>query len=284
MLVERRVSGKLERLVAEEEPVVALHGPRSVGKSTVLRLIAEGRGAPVVDLDDMEVREAVAGNLAAVTRGPAPLCIDEYQRLPDILDGIKARLNREGGRPGTAVITGSTRQVALPVTAQALTGRLHSVTIWPLSQGELAGAPEDLLERLSVRPEETAGAPDVYHLAEGVRGPGVRRRHAARGAPHWRRQGEWFDDFVRQSVERDALELSNIRQRQAMVDLLRHLTAQTGHLLNISKAAEAVGVGVSQDRRSPPPAVGGPVSRRPAARVGQDPPFPSQRPPQGARG
>lgn len=32
----------LARLVAEE-PVIALHGPRSVGKSTVLRILANGR-------------------------------------------------------------------------------------------------------------------------------------------------------------------------------------------------------------------------------------------------
>lgn len=65
----------------------------------------------------------------------------EHQRLPDILDARKARLNREGSLPGTAVITGSTRQDALPTTAQALTRRLHLLTIWPLSQGEVAGVP-----------------------------------------------------------------------------------------------------------------------------------------------
>jgi predicted AAA+ superfamily ATPase len=61
-----------------------------------------------------------------------------------------------------------------------------------------------------------------------------------------RRQGaaraRWFDDFVRASVERDALELSRVRERQAMADLLGHLTAQTGQLLNVSNAAESVGV------------------------------------------
>ncbi len=51
-------------------------------------------------------------------------------------------------------VTGSTRQDALPATAQALTGRLHSLTIWPLSQGEIAGVREDLLETLWVDPAE----------------------------------------------------------------------------------------------------------------------------------
>ena len=98
-LVPRRVSD----LLAEQmrtEPVIALHGPRSVGKSTVLRGFAEAAGGSVIDLDDVEVREAIQGNLAASVRAGAPICIDEYQRVPDILDALKARLNREGSPPG----------------------------------------------------------------------------------------------------------------------------------------------------------------------------------------
>ena len=80
-LVERRVSALLARLVAEE-PVIALHGPRSVGKSTVLRLLAETHAVEVIDLDDIEVREAVAGNLGLVTGGVTPVLIDEYSGFP----------------------------------------------------------------------------------------------------------------------------------------------------------------------------------------------------------
>ncbi len=241
-LVERRVSELLLDLVAVE-PVIALHGPRSVGKSTVLRAFAAGAGGSVVDLDDVEVREAVAGNLTAVVDGAAPLCVDEYQRVPDILDAIKARLNREGSLPGTAVITGSTRQDALPTTAQALTGRLHSVTIWPLSQGELAGVRENLLEALRADPagtiaqvpsSSTSRAGYVERVCVGGLPLALRRTGAARA--------RWFDDFVRASVERDALELSRVRERQAMADLLAHLAARTGQLLNVSNAAQAVGV------------------------------------------
>jgi len=241
-LLARRVSGLLARLAADE-PVIALHGPRSVGKSTVLRILAREHGVDVIDLDDIETRESVAGNLGLVTSGPAPLCIDEYQRVPDVLDAIKTRLNREGSLAGTAVITGSTRQDALPTTAQALTGRLHSLTIWPLSQGELAGSREDLLEGLRVDPaavvarhpsSDTTREDYAARVCTGGLPLAVRRSESARA--------RWFDDFVRQSVERDALELSRVRQRQSLVDLLTRMASQTGQLLNISKAAEAIGV------------------------------------------
>jgi predicted AAA+ superfamily ATPase len=232
----------LARLVAEES-VIALHGPRSVGKSTVLRILAKTHGVDVIDLDDIEIRDAVTGNLASVIGGATPLCIDEYQRVPDVLDAIKARLNREGSRPGVAVITGSTRQDALPRTAQALTGRLHTVTIWPLSQGELAASQENLLEGLHADPDTTVAqypASDttreeyVARVCAGGLPLAVRRSQSARA--------RWFDDFVRQSVERDALELSQVRQRQSLADLLARMASQTGQLLNITKAAEAVGV------------------------------------------
>lgn len=240
--VPRRVSGLLKDLVTVE-PVIALHGPRSVGKSTVLRGFAAEAGGSVLDLDDVQVREAVIGNLAAVAAGSAPVCVDEYQRVPDILDAFKARLNREGSLPGTAVITGSTRQDALPATAQALTGRLHALTIWPLSQGEIAGVPEDLIEALREDPDGvisrapssmTTRADYVERICAGGLPLALRRTGAARA--------RWFDDFVRACVERDALELSRIRERQAMAELLGLLAAQTGQLLNNSAAADKLGV------------------------------------------
>jgi uncharacterized protein len=214
-----------------------------VGKSTVLRILARSRGVDVIDLDDLEVRDAVLGNPSILTGGTTPLCIDEYQRVPEILDALKAKLNREGSHPGVAVITGSTRHDALPRTAQALTGRLHTLTIWPLSQGELMGSQENLLEALLADPRAVV----AQHQASSTRRQDYVERVCAGGLPlAVQRSGlaraRWFDDFVRQSIERDALELSQVRQRQALADLLTRVASQTGQLLNTTKVAEAVGI------------------------------------------
>ena len=167
-LVPRRVSDLLAEQV-RTEPVIALHGPRSAGKSTVLRGFAEAVGGSVIDLDDVEVREAIQGNLAASVRAGAPICVDEYQWVPGILDALKARLNREGSLPGTAIITGSTRQDALPATAQALTGRLHSLVIWPFSQGELGGVRETCSKCSRVMPTPSS----ALSRRQGRRGPSM---------------------------------------------------------------------------------------------------------------
>lgn len=241
-MVARRLSPILDAL-AHEEPVIALHGPRSVGKSTLLRNFAASRGVPVLDLDDNAVRDSVLANPTLAIGEHTPVCLDEYQRAPDVLDAIKARLNREGTLPGTAVLTGSTRHDALPRTAQALTGRLHVMTIWPLSQGEIGGITEDLVTALRDDPVAAVAA----HPSSKTTRSDYIERVCAGGLPlALRRDGvarnRWFDGYVNQSIERDALELARIRERQVLRDLLGRLAGRTGQVLNLSHASDGLGV------------------------------------------
>ena len=240
-MAARRLAPILDAL-AHEEPVIALHGPRSVGKSTLLATFAASRGVPVLDLDDNAVRDAVLANPSLAVCEHTPACLDEYQRAPGVLDAIKARLNAEGTLPGTAVLTGSTRHDALPRTAQALTGRLHVMTIWPLSQGEIGGTTEDLVTALREDPD---GAVAAYPSSTTTREDYI-ERVCAGGFPLALRRAagsrnRWFDDYVEQSIERDVLELSRVRQRQVLRDLLSRLAGRTGQVLNLSQASDALG-------------------------------------------
>lgn len=62
-----------------------LEGARPVGKSTLLAQIAEARGARLLDLDDELNRRRTADDPAFAVSGPGPVCIDEYQHVPDVL-------------------------------------------------------------------------------------------------------------------------------------------------------------------------------------------------------
>jgi predicted AAA+ superfamily ATPase len=116
----------------------------------------------VVDFDDLATRDAVASDPALFVSGPGPVCIDEYQHVPQLLDAIQAELNRDA-RPGRFVITGSARHDALPATAHSLTERLHRMTVYPFSQGAITAT------RLSVskltRPDATS-LQQFNHLLE----------------------------------------------------------------------------------------------------------------------
>ena len=224
-----------------QEPVVALQGPRTVGKSTLLTEIARRCGVTVIDLDEPEMSDAMAADPGVFVSGPAPVCIDEFQKAPVVLDAIKAELNRRLA-PGRFVITGSTRFDALPRAAQALTGRIHMIEMLPFSQGEIDGSREDFLEISMSDPvslltpyrSTTTRAEYVERICRGGMPLAVARAGTARQ--------RWFDDYVRVSLSRDVTELSRIRQGALLPALLRRLAAQTAQVLNVAAAARAAGL------------------------------------------
>jgi hypothetical protein len=240
-IVPRRILEITTRRLADE-PVIALQGARAVGKSTLLARLAERLGAELVDLDDPATRLAAAEDPSTFVEGPVPVCIDEYQHVPAVLDAIKAQLNRDL-RPGRFVITGSTRYDALPTAAQSLTGRLHLLTVWPLTQSEIEGASESVLAALMSEPASAiGGGVSRTNRAEYV------ARVAAGGMPialardEQSSRNRWLDDYTRLVLERDVQDLSKLRLVEHLPTLLRRLAAQTARPLNITVAADGAGL------------------------------------------
>ena len=125
-LAERRLGEVVEARLAEE-PVVVLNGPRTVGKSTLLSQLADRLGRAVIDCDDLATRAAVRSDPARFAESDQPVLIDEYQHVPELLDAIKAQLNRDL-RPGR-YISGRSNAVDNPARSRASpyrTGGHHS--------------------------------------------------------------------------------------------------------------------------------------------------------------
>lgn len=239
-IVARRLQDVVRGRMAAE-PVIILHGPRAVGKSTLLGGLARSMGRPIVDLDDLATRDAVRADPRLFVGGEGPVLIDEFQHVPEVLDAIKAELNRDT-RPGRFVITGSTRYATVPATAQSLTGRVHRADVRPLSQGEIAESREDFAELLTGDPALLVRATSTTTRRDYI------SRIVAGGFPMaLRRAGtmaraRWFDDYVESVLERDVLELSRVRQRRQLPRLLDQFASQTGQVLNIARVAATVGM------------------------------------------
>jgi len=248
--VSSMTSERINRRVIEvvtarmrEVPVLVLQGPRSVGKSTVLHQIAQASGAQVLNLDVPAVRRSVLADPSQFVEGPDTAFIDEYQRVPDILDAIKVEVDADF-RPGRFLLAGSTRFDALPRSTQALTGRVHFVSILPFSQGELAGVREDFLD---------IAVTDPQRLATGLGDRLTREEYAeliCRGgmpiavrSPQGRNR--WFDDYATSSLERDIAAITSLRRGAELPALFTRLASQTGQVLNVSAAARAVGLDVT---------------------------------------
>jgi len=87
-------------------------------------------------------REDAAGFLAGIA---GPVVIDEVQRAPELFLAIKAAVDRDR-RPGRFLLTGSANVLLVPRLAESLAGRMEILTLWPFSQGELAGAREAFVD------------------------------------------------------------------------------------------------------------------------------------------
>ena len=228
-----------------DSPVLLLEGPRSVGKSTLLRQIADSSGGRLVDLDDPATRAAALANASLLLGGEETVCIDEYQKAPHVLDVIKSELNIRTS-PGRFVLAGSARHDALPSTAQALTGRLSRLPVYPLSQGELAGVHEDFLVR-ALRDPTTLVTSQVSSTSRDE----YITRICAGGFPlaiaasTSQSRQRWFDDYAKLTLERDVRELSKLRQGQQLANLFTRLAGQTAQVLNVEGAARDIGLAPS---------------------------------------
>lgn len=239
-LIERRILPVLlDRM--RESPVVALQGARAVGKSTVLRQIADRHDVEVIDLDNETQRRLAEASAIDVVDGRSPVCIDEYQRVPAVLQAIKAQLNQrhENGR---YLVTGSSAFWALPRGTQSLTGRLQLLEIMPFSQGEIDGIHEDFLDVALRDPsrfnENRAAGTSRSEYAERICRGGLPLAVTTSG----RARNRFFQSYVGAELARDVLDLANIRQVNVLPRLLDRLAGQSAQLLNVAKAGAAVGL------------------------------------------
>jgi predicted AAA+ superfamily ATPase len=242
-IYERRI-GRVARNRMVDESVVLLEGPRSVGKSTLLRQLAEAHHAEVIDLDDIAVRQAVEANPTLFASGPSPVCFDEYQKFPPVLDAIKAELNKRDA-PGRFLLAGSTRHDALPITAQSLTGRLNRLPVYPLTQTEIEGTGVNLVHTMFEEPESlvwretstTAREDYIERVADG--GFPLALARSSRAS-----KNRWFDDYTKLTLERDATEFATIKRANLLPALLASLAGQTAQVLNIARVSEKAGLNI----------------------------------------
>lgn len=240
-LAERRLEEVVEARLAEE-PVVVLNGPRTVGKSTLLSELAGRLGRAVIDCDDLAIRAAVRSDPARFVESDQPVLIDEYQHVPELLDAIKAQLNRDL-RPGRYVLAGSTRYATLPEAAQALTGRVDIIPVLPLSQGEIGDVRETFVARLldgagiDMTPTQASTPRDEYARRATSGGMPVALRR-----PLGRSRSRWFSNYVNLVIDKDVLDISRVRQREMLPRLLGQLATRSGQVLNMAGVSGTIGL------------------------------------------
>ena len=73
------------------------------------------------------------------------MVIDEIQLVPELLRPIKVAVDLDP-TPGSFLLTGSSRILALRNLPDALPGRMEVIELWPFSQGEISSEPDHFID------------------------------------------------------------------------------------------------------------------------------------------
>lgn len=228
----------------DDTRVVLVNGARQCGKSTLVGQIGADRGAEWRSLDRAATRQAAAFDPTEFVTGAGRMVIDEVQRVPELLLAIKETVDADP-RPGRFLLTGSARVLGLRGLPDALPGRMETIELWPLSQGEIEGRPDgfvDAVFALGPRFSHTSGERRADYIDRIVRGgfPEAVARTA-------RRRERFLDSYVSDLINRDVIQLSQIERGPEMRTLTRLVAARSGQLL--------VPGGLGNELRLPQPTV-----------------------------
>src|SRR5690606_900439 len=130
-------------------PVWFLLGPRQVGKSSVLRRMADANREFILLDDPLTRAQATHDPVLFGKNLKPPVCLDEIQYVPELLSSVKILADQKPG-PGAIWLTGSQSFEVMKGVQESLAGRVGIVRLLGLSDFEHPGkkpSPSDRWER-----------------------------------------------------------------------------------------------------------------------------------------
>ena len=229
----RRAAGLVADALSDTR-IVLVNGARQSGKSTLVAAQAQLSGADWFSLDRGSTLEAARNDPTSFVRQANPMVIDEVQRAPELFLAMKELVDAEP-TPGRFLLTGSARVLGLRTLPDALPGRMETIELWPLSQGEIDQAPDGFVDSLF------AYGPDARHDSDEDR-TGYVSRIVRGGFPEAvarepRRRRRFHQGYVADLVNRDVRQLSTIERGQQLRTMLDVLAARSGQVLSANSVA-----------------------------------------------
>lgn len=221
---------------------VMLTGARQVGKSTMLKALAQGTDRVFVSMDNADIRDLAQRDpkLFFQMYRP-PILIDEVQKAPALFEQIKLMCDESDER-GRFWLTGSQSKKLLKQAGDSLAGRICILKMFSLSAKELAGRADDIPDDYSFSSflKRSHNDPmnnilDVYdRIWEGGMPDMVSMDTELRRA--------YWDSYLDTYLMRDAVDDNGIQDTEGFRKFLRACAAFSGELLNYNDLGNVAGV------------------------------------------
>jgi uncharacterized protein len=218
-MIKRHIISQIEK-AAKIFPVIAVLGPRQVGKTTLVKEFMQTIDKPSVYLDLEKPADFLRldePELFFASNKDSCIVIDEIQNKPEIFSLMRSVIDQDR-LPLRFIILGSASISLLQQTSQSLAGRIAYIELNPFNLNEI-GYPQNL-----------------------------ERHHFLGGFPMaWLSESEeygklWLDNFIETYVSRDLPQLGLNVFPATLRRLWEMLAWQNGGLLNLSSISKSIGL------------------------------------------
>ena len=239
--IERALERKFLRMDAFFKAVLVT-GARQVGKTTMLKHLAEGRDRTYVTLDNLMTRTlAQTDPVLFFQTYKLPILIDEVQKAPQLFEQIKIMCD-DSDETGLFWLTGSQQFSMMKNVRESLAGRIGILELFSLSRSEIEGTifadeldfslPCLLARQTRVKKNNIL---DVFeHIWRGGM-PQVLHADAEQ-------RQEYYDSYIDTYLMRDIAEAGGITDTVRFRRFLLACAALAAEQINYKTLADAAGI------------------------------------------
>ncbi len=219
-MITRYLQTKLEGFI-DNNPAVALLGPRQAGKTTLALTIAKRRNSIYLDLESEQDRAKLSQAELYLSQHEDKLVIlDEVQRAPELFQNLRGLIDKgrqKGLRSARFLLLGSASIELLKQSSESLAGRIAYLELPPLHAIEVSPPQQEQLWTRGGFPDSLLASDDLISF-------------------------QWRLDFIRTYLERDIPQLGPRIPAETLRRFWVMLAHNQSELLNAAKLASALGI------------------------------------------
>ena len=232
--IHREIETSLKTTI-KQFPAAALTGPRQSGKSTLLKNMF-GKTHRFISFDEpLQRQKAISDPQLFLDNIQEPVVFDEVQYVPEISAYLKIIIDKDRGKRGRFILTGSQQFNLIKNLGDTLAGRIGLLTLLPFSKREKSFIPLLKEKQFSIQ---------RFFLDACLRGsfPEI-SVHPKIGFE------AWYGSYLQTYLERDIRSIYEIGSLREFHRFLQLLAARCSQLLNLSSLAGDLGISVNTAKK-----------------------------------